>query len=105
MRYICKVSGRLMSDAPVEQSAVPAALLATRLITQTLVGVLAGLGIGSGGPKRHPALVQLRLLPVCVEVRLVRVRLDPLHVATPVMELLMSGTAYGSGTVFLPPPV
>ena len=94
-----------MSEAPVEQSAVPLALLATTLTAQTLVGVLAEFGIGSGGPKRHPTLVQLRLLPVWVEVRLVRVRLDPLHIDTPVMELLMSGTAYGSGTLFLPPPV
>src|SRR2546422_511114 len=29
-------------------------------MTQTLIGVLAGSGLGSGGPKRHPASVHWR---------------------------------------------
>src|SRR6266446_10418142 len=46
-----------MAEAPLRQSAVPLALAATTLTTQTLVGVLAGFGIGSGWPNRHPAFV------------------------------------------------
>ena len=46
-----------MAEAPLLQSAVPLALAATTLMTQTLVGVLAGFGIGSGWPNRHPAFV------------------------------------------------
>src|SRR5438034_11285297 len=46
-----------MAEAPLRQSAVPLALLATTLTTQMLVGVLTGFGIGSGGPNRHPAFV------------------------------------------------
>ena len=46
-----------MAEAPLRQSAVPLALFATTLMTQTLVGVLAGFGIGSGWPNRHPAFV------------------------------------------------
>src|SRR5437773_2728524 len=55
-----EVSGRLTAEAPLEQSAVPLASVATELMTHTLVGGLAGFGIGSGGPNRHPMLVQLR---------------------------------------------
>src|SRR5881392_2582108 len=46
-----------MAEAPLRQSAVPLAFCATTLMTQTLVGVLAGFGIGSGWPNRHPAFV------------------------------------------------
>src|SRR5947207_4862818 len=105
VRKNSELSGRLRPEAPVEQSAEPLALAVTELMTQTLVGGLPGFGIGSGGPNRHPTLVQFRLLPVAPEVRLVRVRLVPLHDDTPVSELPMSGTAYGSGTLLLPPPV
>src|SRR5690348_1094352 len=77
------------------------------LRTHTLVAVLPVFGIGSGGPKRQPTLVQFRLLPVCAEVRLVSVRMlvPLLHAETPVSEVPWSGTAYGSGTVLPPPPV
>ena len=94
-----------MLAAPLEQSAVPLAFCATVLMTQTLVGGLPGFGIGSGGPNRQSLLVQFRLLPVSIEVRLPRVRVVPLPGVTAVSELPMSGTAYGSGTLLLPPPV
>jgi len=81
------------------------AFCATVLMTQTLVGGLLGFGIGSGGPNRHPALVQFRLLPVSVEVRGPRVSVIPLHAASLVSELPISGTAYGRGTLLPPPPV
>ena len=93
-----------MLAAPLEQSAVPVALLATRLITQTLYGGLNVFGIGSGGPNRQPTLVQFRLLPVSVEARLPRVSAVPLHAVTLVSEVLMSGTTKGGGTALLPPP-
>jgi len=94
-----------MFAVPVEQSAPPLASRETVLITQTLVGVLPAFGIGSGAPKRQPLLVQFRLLPVVLALRFVRVSTVPLHDATPVSDVLMSGTAYGSGTVLPPPPV
>src|SRR6266481_3858114 len=93
VRKISELSGRLRLEAPLLQSAEPVALVVTELMTHTLVGVLPGFGIGSGGPNRHPTLVQFRMLPVWAEVRLVRVRLVPLHEDTPVSELPMSGTA------------
>ncbi len=104
-RKISELSGRLRLEAPLEQSAEPLALVVTELMTHTLVGVLTGFGIGSGGPNRQPTLVQFRMLPVWAEVRLARVRLVPLQADTALSELPMSGTAYGSGTVLLPPPV
>src|SRR6266404_2453928 len=104
-RKSSELRGRLRFEAPDMQSAVPLALVVTVLMTHTLVGVLAVFGIGSGGPNRHPTLVQLRLLPVWLEVRLVSVRLVPLHGPSAVSELPMSGTAYGSGTLLPPPPV
>src|SRR5213596_2848762 len=104
-RKSSELSGRLRVEAPLQHSAVPLASAATVLTTQTLVGVLSGFGIGSGGPKRQPMLVQFRLLPVSVEVRLPRVRVVPLADVSAVSELPISGTAYGSGTLLLPPPV
>jgi len=83
----------------------PCGACASAFVTQTLVGVLPGFGTASGAPNRQPALVQLRLLPVCADV------VAPI-VATSVMQLLMaviesprSGTANGSGTELPPPPV
>ena len=92
-RKISELSGRLRLEAPLEQSAEPLALVVTELMTHTLVGVLTGFGIGSGGPNRQPTLVQFRMLPVWAEVRLARVRLVPLQADTAVSELPMSGTA------------
>jgi hypothetical protein len=81
-----------MFAAPLAQSAEPLASRATVFTTQTLVGVLPALGIGSGAPKRHPLLVQFRLLPVVLALRFVSPSAVPLH-ATPVSDVLMSGTA------------
>src|SRR5436309_9333915 len=105
VRKSSELSGRLRLEAPLAQSAVPLALTDTALMTHRLIGVVVEFGIGSGGPNRHPTLVQFRLLPVSVEVRRVRVRLVPLHGPSPVSELPMSGTWNGSGTPALPPPV
>ena len=88
-RYRTEVSGRLRCDAPVLQFAVPLALVATTFTTHTLVGVLPAFGMGSGGPKRQPTLVQFRLLPVFAEVRFERVRspVATVHEVTPVSEV------------------
>src|SRR2546430_5418164 len=37
---------------------------ASELMTQQLIAVAPGFGVGSGAPKRHPAAVQVRRLPV-----------------------------------------
>ena len=89
------MSGRFRCVVPVLQFPVPLALVATTLTTHTLVGVLPEFGMGSGGPKRQPTLVQFRLLPVAAEVRFVRLKLPVplLHAVTPVSEVPMSGTA------------
>src|SRR5206468_275925 len=87
-------------------SAVPLALTDTELMTHRLIGVVAEFGIGSGGPNRHPTLVQLRLLaPGSVDLLLISVSAVPLQSDTVVSELPMSGTWNGSGTPELPPPV
>src|SRR5690242_13901905 len=106
-RKSVEVSGRFRFDAPVLQFAVPVAFVETELTTHTLVGVLTVLGIGSGGPKRHPTLLQFRMLPVWPDVRLVSVRapVPLLQDEMPLSVVPWSGTAYGSGTVLLPPPV
>src|SRR5437870_4741765 len=79
VRKISELSGRLRLEAPVEQSVVPLALAVTELMTHTLVGVLPGFGIGSGGPNRHPTLVQFRLLaPGSPGLTLVTVSVVPL---------------------------
>src|SRR5439155_943854 len=77
-RKISELSGRLICEAPLEQSAVPVAFAVTELMTHTLVAVLPGFGIGSGGPNRHPTLVQFRLVaPGSVDLMLVRVSAGP----------------------------
>jgi hypothetical protein len=83
-----------MFETPVTQFADPVASVATTLTTHTLVGVLPEFGIGSGPPKRQPALLQFRLLPVSVEVRFVKVSpfVPLLHDETPVSVFPMSGT-------------
>src|SRR5207245_6432735 len=103
-----EVSGRLTAEAPLEQSAVPLASAATALMTHTLVGGVGGFGIGSGGPNRHPLLVQLRsgcVPPTSAMVVAARLSAVPAHAATLVRDWPMSGTAYGSGTLLPPPPV
>ena len=106
VRKSSELSGRLRLEAPLAQSAVPLALTDTELMTHRLIGVVAEFGIGSGGPNRHPTLVQLRLLaPGSVDLVLVSVSAVPLQSDTVVSELPMSGTWNGSGTPELPPPV
>src|SRR4029450_13300636 len=62
-------SGALMVElvAPV-QSAMPFTLADSRLMTQTLVGVLTVLRTASGAPKKQLVDVQVLRLPVCVDV-------------------------------------
>ena len=100
------MSGSVMLEAPVVQSAVPEASVDTVLMTHVLVGVLAVLGMGSGGPNRQPALVQVRLVaPSSPLAAAASVRLAlPVHEVTLVIEVPMSGMTAGSGTLLAPPP-
>ena len=81
----------------------PTALAAMTLMMHVLVAADAVFGIGRGGPKRQSALVQVRLLPVSVEVRLASVRSVALQHTLVRLEP-MSGTVAGSGTLSSPPP-
>src|SRR5207247_9705768 len=85
------------------QCAGPTALAATRLMMHVLSELKAVFGIGRGGPKRQSLLVQFRLLPVSVEVRLASVRSVPLQHTLVRLEP-MSGTVAGSGTASAAPP-
>jgi len=98
------VSGRLRLDAPLSHCAKPCASSATTLTMHVLSAAAALLGIGRGGPKRQPTLVQFRLLPVSVEVKLASVRQVPLQALTLVRLEPMLGTVAGSGTASAPPP-
>ena len=87
------------------QVSEPVGAAPTALRTQTLVGVLPGLGTASGAPKRQPAAEQVRLLPVCAEVVPPRLAVWPVQEVMEVTDTPRSGTAYGSGTELPPPPV
>jgi len=64
------VSGKVMIAKPAVASSEPptAGLAAMVLTMQVLAPGDPELGIGSGGPKVHPGMVQLRLLPVWLDV-------------------------------------
>ena len=98
-------SGALMSVAPVAQFTVPLTFAESVLMTQTLVGVLPGFGTGSGAPKKQPDAVQFLRLPVWVEVAAPSVATSAAHAVIAETALLLSGSAYGSGTELPPPPV
>src|SRR5206468_8051367 len=91
------------STAPVLQSALPDPSFATTFSRHVLIAGAAASGSGSGGPKKHPALEQLRLLPVFSAV------VGPRNRRVPLQQVLniccpMSGTTAGSGWITPPPP-
>ena len=101
------LSGSLRSVTdPAEQSAVPWASCATRMMRQVLVGAppLLLFGIGSGAWKRQPLPVQVRMLPVSACVVAPRVSAVPLHAVTRSDETPVSGTRAGRGTASFTPP-
>ena len=67
--------------------------------------MLIGFGMASGAPKKQPAAVQVRLLPVCSDVVGPMVATGPVHAVMAVTALPRSGTLTGSGTKLPPPPV
>jgi hypothetical protein len=69
-----------------------------------MAGALA-LGRGSGAPKRHPAAVQVRRLPVSADEAAASVREVPAHDATLAIEVPLSGVVKGSGKLRVPAPV
>ena len=97
--------GRLRAVAPVLQTTDPDGGPPTVFSTHTLVGVVPGFGTASGAPKRHPGDVQVRMLPVSVEVVPPTVAVWPEQEVMAVTDTAWSGTAKGSGTVLPPPPV
>src|SRR6185295_174498 len=86
VRKISELSGRETCAVPNSQSSVPEASIETELYTQVLVGVLAVLGIGSGPPKKQPALLHVRLLPVSADVDGPRVAVCPVQLSILVMD-------------------
>src|SRR5258705_7779069 len=104
VRKRSEVSGRLTVVAPVSQVSVPLTGADAAFSTQTLVGVLPGLGTASGAPKRQPVLVHVRLLPVSVDVAPPREAVWPAQLAMALMAVPWSGTANGRGTALPPPP-
>src|SRR5215813_5020999 len=100
-------SGRLMlATEPSLQLAEPVAFVATTLTTQVLVLIAVAFGMGSGGPKKQPTLVQVLLLPVSADVVLPSVRAPVLvsQAVILVIDVSVSGVSAGSGTPSCPPP-
>ena len=105
MRKMSELSGRLSADvSPVLQLAVPVASAATLLTTHVLSCACDGFGIGSGGPKRQPVAVQVRVLPVSACDAGPTVRQLLVQSVTLENDVPMSGTTVGSGTLTPPPP-
>ena len=104
-RLALRGSLRSVTD-PAEQSAVPWASCATRMMRQVLVGPpsLLPFGIGSGAWNRQPAPVQVRRLPVSACVVAPSPSVVPLHAVTRTDETPVSGTRAGRGTASLVPP-
>ena len=73
------------------------------MTTHVLVAGSFRLTTGSGGPKRQPAPVQLRSLPVSSAVAPMAVSDVPLQ-QTLAMLRPACGTEFGSGTAFPEPP-
>ncbi|PYO39046.1 MAG: hypothetical protein DMD33_20245 [Gemmatimonadetes bacterium] len=85
-RKIAEVSGRFRPvTLPAAQSALPVAFAVSVLITHVLVAapLCEVLGMGSGGPKRQPAFVQLVLAHVAL------LQLPPEHVPPRVQSALV----------------
>ena len=80
VRKMRELSGSVTLEDPATQSPVPVAPWEIVLITQVLVGGLFGFGIGSGGPKRQPAALQVRwVAPDSPAARLLSVSFVPAH--------------------------
>ena len=96
---ISPLIGTFRAAAPLAQSAVPVRSAASELMTQLLRAVEPGFGTGSGAPKRHPAAVQVRRLPVSPDEAAASVREVLAHDATLAIEVPMSGVITGSAKV------
>src|SRR4029434_10155712 len=97
--------GRERSVAPVLQSTVPDAGAETLVSTQRPTGGLRGFGTASGGPKKHPVVVQLPLLPVSGDAVEPTVATGPVHPVSVVTNAPASGRGTGGGVKVLPPPL
>src|SRR6266404_1680552 len=101
---ISPLIGTFRAAVPLAQSAVPVRSAASELMTQLLSAVAPGFGAGSGAPKRHPAAVQVRRLPVSADEAAASVSEVLAHDATLAIEVPMSGVVTGSAKVCRPPP-
>src|SRR6266403_3276762 len=101
---ISPLIGKFRAAAPLAQSAVPVRSAARELMTQLLRAVALVFGTGSGAPKRHPAWVQVRRLPVSPDEAAASVRDVLAHDATLAIEVPMSGVITGSAKICRPPP-
>ena len=105
VRYVAEASWKSTLAAPVSHRAVPLADPEMVLMTQLLRLGFAGMGIGSGAPKKHPSLVQSRLLPpVSALVALVSCNVLLVQLVTLNTESPLSGFKLG-GTPPPPPPM
>src|SRR5438094_6429029 len=93
---ISPLIGTSRAAAPLAQSAVPVRSAASELMTQLLVAVEPGFGTGSGAPKRHPAAVQVRRLPVSPDEAAASVREVLAHDGTLAIAVPMAGVVAGS---------
>jgi hypothetical protein len=92
------------STRPLEQSELPDASCRSVLTTHVLVPGLRGLTTGSGAPKRQPALVHVRGLPVSAGDAAASVSVVPSQLVTFIVVVPWFGTTAGSGTLFPRPP-
>jgi len=104
VRYVAEASWKSTLAAPVSHRAVPLADPEMVLMTQLLRLGFAGMGIGSGAPKKQPSLVQSRLLPVSAPVALASCNVLLVQLATLNTESPLSGFKLG-GTPAAPPPM
>src|SRR6184192_1424521 len=99
VRKISPLIGTFRAAAPLAQSAVPVRSAASELMTQLLRAGAFVFGTGRGAPKRQPACVQVRRLPVSSVEVAASVRDVPAHDATLAIEVPMSGVVTGSAKV------
>ena len=98
---ICTFKGA----TPLAQSTAPVRSVASELTTQLLRAGALLFGTGRGAPKRHPAWVQVRELPVSAAEAAANVSDVLAHDATLAIEVPMSGVVTGSAKLWVPAPM
>ena len=104
MRKMSALSGRSIDASPEPQFIVPEASVAMLMMTQALAGVVVELGIVRGPPKKQPASVQLRSLPVSVDAVGPIVAVCPVQLVSATTQCRLFGVESGSVMELPPPP-